>query len=115
MDDYSKHNTWIWDGKPHWAYNTKFMVPVSDSSAIEWTPNAVKVTASIENGAVIIKLLSNTPNFSMYQMKELQETKWTTVPDSIRLPLEKDRYDLVFRSVNLANVTGPESKLTISK
>lgn len=115
LDDYSGQNTWIWDGKPHWAYNTKFMVPVADSNAIEWTPNTVKVSAIIDNESIVIKLLSSTPNFSSYQMKDVQVGKWTAVPDSIRLPIEKDRYDLIFRSVNQANVSGPESKLTVSK
>ena len=37
-DDYFKNNTWIWDGKPHWAYNTENMILVPDRNAFEWTP-----------------------------------------------------------------------------
>ncbi|MEX1238286.1 MAG: hypothetical protein WEB30_01160 [Cyclobacteriaceae bacterium] len=112
-DDYFKNNQWIWDGKPHWAYGTEFMKLVSDRSAIEWTPNTISSKVKIENGVASIELESETPNFSHYQMKRSSHKTWMEIPASVEIDLSGDREEIVFRSINLAGVTGPEHKVVI--
>ena len=90
-DEYFKTHTWIWDGKPHWAYNTKFMNLVSDRKAIEWTPNTIASKIMIENNKAKIELRSTTPNFKTYQMKELPDGNWKDVPSGVEANLKKDR------------------------
>ncbi|HZK63311.1 MAG TPA: hypothetical protein VFC34_04150 [Puia sp.] len=70
-DDYFRHHVWIWDGKPHWAYNTPHMELIADRSAIEWTPNTIAAKVKIEDDKATISLNSNTPNLKTYQMKDL--------------------------------------------
>ena len=112
-DDYFKNNTWIWDGKPHWAYNTSFMNPVPDRKAIEWTPNTIASEVMIKNDSAIISLKSDTPNLKEYQMKSLSHPAWITTDDTILLILEKDEYFLTFRTLNLAGLSGPEHHISI--
>ena len=69
-DDYFKNNTWIWDGKPHWAYNTENMILVPDRNAIEWTPNTIRADVKIEGEMASIALNSNTPNLMTYQLQD---------------------------------------------
>jgi len=114
-DAYFKTHTWMWDGKPHWAYNTRFMNPVADRHAIEWTPNTIASKVSIKGDKARINLISETPNFKTYQMKELPDGTWKNVPDSIEINLKKEKYEIVFRAENLAGVTGPENKIIIER
>ena len=113
-DEYFKTHTWIWDGKPHWAYNTKFMNLVSDREAIEWTPNTIASKIVIENNKAKIELRSTTPNFKTYQMKELPDGNWKDVPGSVETNLKKERNEIVFRAINLEDVAGPEHKVIIA-
>jgi len=113
-DDYFKSHKWIWDGKPHWAYNTKFMQLVSDRKAIEWTPNTITSTVSIQENKATVKLNSNTPNLKTYQMKESNDSKWSDVSASPQVELKKDKNEFIFRIENLAGVTGPEHKVVIA-
>lgn len=115
QDDYFKNHTWIWDKKPHWAYNTKYMNLVSDRKAIEWTPNTIAPKVIIEGSKVRIELNSNTPNLKTYQMKELRDGSWKDVPNVVEIELKKDKNEMVFRTVNLADVTGPEYKVIIER
>lgn len=112
-DDFFKNNTWMWDKKPHWAYNTKFMKLVSDRKAIEWTPNTIASTVSTQENKATIKLNSITPNLKTYQMKTLNDDKWRDVSDSLQTELKNDHNEFIFRAVNLAGVTGPEHKIVI--
>ncbi len=114
-DAYFKSHTWIWDDKPHWAYNTKFMNLVADRHAIEWTPNTISSKVSIGGNKAIIHLTSNTPNFKTYQVKELPGGMWENIPDSVEIDLKREKYEMVFRAENLAGVTGPEHKIIITK
>src|SRR5262249_18946587 len=114
-DEYFGRHKWIWDGKPHWAYNTAYMNLVSDRNAIEWTPNTIATKVSIEGNIANIQLYSNTPNFKTYQMKELPDGNWKNVSDHAELFLEKPCNELLFHSVNLAGVTGPEHKIVIER
>lgn len=114
-DSYFDNNTWIWDGKPHWAYHTRFMVPVGDRNAIEWTPNTIVTKVNIDKNIAHVKLSSNTPNFKTYQVKNKPDGEWRNIADSLEIPLEKERYEIAFRCVNLADVTGPESNVVIKR
>jgi hypothetical protein len=113
-DEYFKNHTWIWDGKPHWAYNTEFMKLIPDRKAIEWTPNVINTTTTIKHDIATIELNSNTPNLKTYQMKELPGSDWKNISDSIDVELKKERNEILFRAVNLAGVTGPEHKIIIA-
>lgn len=113
-DEYFKTHTWIWDGKPHWAYKTKFMNLVSDRKAIEWTPNTIASKIMIENNKAKIELISTTPNFKTYQMKELPDGNWKDVPGGVETNLKKDKNEIVFRAINLEDVAGPEHKVIIA-
>ena len=114
-DDYFKNHTWLWDGKPHWAYNTKFLNLVSDRNKIEWTPNTILSKVLIEGNKARISLTSVTPNLKTYQMKELPDEKWKNIPDSIEIGLDKEKYEILFRTKNLSGVTGPEHKIIITR
>jgi hypothetical protein len=114
-DDYYKTNTWIWDGKPHWAYTTEFMIPIANRDAIEWTPNTVKADVKIEGEKAIVKLNSITPNLKSYQMKLSSENEWRDVSDSLEIELTEDRNELSFRSVNLAGVAGVPSRVVVAR
>ena len=113
-DEYFKNHTWIWDGKPHWAYNTEFMKLIPDRKAIEWTPNVITATTTIKSDIATIALNSNTPNLKTYQMKDLPGSDWKNISDSIEVELRKERNELFFRTVNRAGVTGPEHKIIIA-
>lgn len=113
-DDYFRNNTWIWDGKPHWAYAMpRHMIRVPDRSAIEWTPNVIASSVEMEGAVAHISLESETPNLRSYQMKRGDVGEWTDVGSSVDLTIEGDGEALAFRAVNLAGVTGPEHRITI--
>jgi hypothetical protein len=114
-DAYFTNHQWIWDGKPHWAYNTAYMDLVSDRNAIEWTPNTIESKVAIEGNKALVQLISNTPNFKAYQVKESPDGNWKDVSNRVELLLEKNRNELVFHTVNLADVTGPEHKIVIER
>jgi len=112
-DDYFKTHTWLWDGKPHWAYHTEYMNPISDRRAIEWTPNTIVSKVFIDRNKANIELTSITPNLKTYQMKVLPDGDWTDVSDIIKLRLTKDKSEIIFRTINLAGVVGAEHKIII--
>lgn len=115
-DDYFKNNTWIWGGKPHWAYEKpEFMVLEPNRRAIEWTPNTIASEVSIEGHDAYIKLISNTPNLKEYQMKEMPFGDWQKVENNLKIDLTDNTHEFVFRIVNLANVKGPTHKVVIKK
>ena len=114
-DDYFKENTWIWDGKPHWAYSkSEHMVRVSDRDAIEWTPNTIAARVSVADGLANIQLESHTPNLKSYQMRRASEGQWTDVPATIAFRPDADE-QVLFRTINLAGVAGPEYKMIFKK
>jgi calcineurin-like phosphoesterase family protein len=114
-DDYFKNHTWIWDGKPHWAYNTPHMQLIADRSAIEWTPNTIASNVKIEGDKAVIALHSSTPNLKTYQVRESKEAGWKDTPATLEIPLKTDKIDFAFRAVNLAGVTGPEYRIVLEK
>lgn len=114
-DDYFKTHTWLWDGKPHWAYHTKFLHLVSDKNKIEWTPNTISSKVLIEGNKAKIYLTSATPNLKTYQMKGLPDGAWSNIPDSVEIDLKKEENEIVFRVTNLAGVAGSEHKIIIAR
>jgi hypothetical protein len=113
-DEFFKNNIWIWGGKPHWAYaKPEFMKPVQDRDKIYWTPNTIVSKVNISNNVAHIELTSETPNLKEYQMKELPSGEWKTIGEKLDKELKNKEYELIFRVVNLANVTGPEHKIVI--
>ncbi|MEO8416317.1 MAG: hypothetical protein ABI472_21830, partial [Ginsengibacter sp.] len=115
QDEYFKNHTWIWDGKPHWAYNTPHMRLIADRSAIEWTPNTIVSEVKIEDGKAVISLSSITPNLVSYQLKKAQDTDWKNVSPMVETVLKEDKNELAFRTINTAGVTGPEHKVIIER
>lgn len=112
-DDYFRSHTWIWDGKPHWAYNTEYLVTEIDRNAIEWTPNMTRSTVKVEDGKALIVLNSTMPNIKEFQMKHNDELTWTNTGDTLEFKLKGKELKLIFRAVNLADVAGPEHILNI--
>lgn len=88
-DSYFKTHTWLWDGKPHWAYHTRYLHLTADRSAIEWTPNTIASKVVIEGSSAKIELNSSTPNFKTYQMKEMPDGKWKDISDTLEIQLKK--------------------------
>ena len=120
QDDYFKNHTWIWDGKPHWAYNKpEYMNRVNERKAIEWTPNTISSKVTIERSKSKIELYSNTPNLKTYQMKmpgeDTEAIGWKDVSKVVEVELKKDTNEFVFRVVNLAGIIGPEHNIIIER
>lgn len=115
-DDFTKNNIWIRDGNPHWAYaKPEYRKWVTDRDEIEWSPNTIKSNIEIKGKSASIKLISNTPNLSRYEMKDSDSGSWQQVGDFIEFNLTKDRHVLKLRTVNLVGVTGAEHKIILSK
>lgn len=113
-DEYFKNNTWIWAGKPHWAFDKpEFMSLVQDRDKIYWTPNTIASKITINGNFAHIELTSETPNLKEYQMKELPSGEWKTTGGKFDKELKEKEYEWVFRAVNLANVTGPEHRIVV--
>ncbi len=105
-DDYFKNNTWIWDGKPHWAYKTENMILVSDRNALEWTPNTIKAEVKIESETASITLHSNTPNLKTYQQLDSPNGVWKDISNPVTISLKSNSNEMLFRTLNLADVPG---------
>lgn len=114
-DDYFKTHKWIWDGKPHWAYGTDFMKLVSERDAIEWTPNTIAGNVTIDGDVARVDLTSETPNLRSYQMRTLPDGEWHDISSQVDIRVTTDRLEEAFRAVNLAGVSGPEYRITISR
>jgi hypothetical protein len=115
-DEYFKNHTWIWDGKPHWAYRKpEYMNLVEDRNAIEWTPNTIESKVSIEGNKARVELNSNTPNLKTYQMKDGPDDGWKNISNTLEIEPKKDMNEIIFRTLNLAGVAGPEYKLIIQR
>lgn len=113
-DEYFQNHTWIWDGKPHWAYNTEHVKYPDNRKAIEWTPNTINGNVRVGAESVKISLTSITPNFSEYQMKESPGGEWVKCDSIVTLPLNKNKLELAFHAVNSAGICGPEYKVILS-
>jgi hypothetical protein len=87
---------------------------IPDRESFEWTPNVIASSVTITGNIAMIKLRSNTPNLKTYQVKELPDGAWRNIPDSVEIKLTKERNELLFRAVNLADVNGPEHKIILA-
>jgi hypothetical protein len=111
-DEYFKTHTWIWDGKQHWAFSKpEFMKLVSCRDSIYWTPNTISSDVRIVNDSARIVLTSNTPNLKEYQMKRLPSGSWVRTDKITEVKLTMKKEELSFRTINLADVPGPEHTL----
>lgn len=113
-DSYSNAHTWIWDGKPHWAYHTKFWIPVEDRNAIEWTPNTVEAGISVDKNKAGFKLSSERSNLGHYELSDAPGV-WKEMPDTFVVQLNNASYEISLRAVNTCGVAGPEYKVNISR
>lgn len=113
-DEYFKSNSWIWDGKPHWAYNTKNMILVDNREAIEWTPNTINTTITTAGNVATVQLASDTPNLKSYQMKD-ETGAWRNVSPTLEIKLRSGDEERIFRTMNLAGVTGPLHYVRLSQ
>ena len=68
---------------------------------------------NIDGDVAHIVLRSETPNLKEYQMKVLPTGEWLKIEDSLDLKLNKIKYELVFRTINMADVSGPECNIII--
>lgn len=114
-DSYFDTHTWLWDGKPLWAYNTRYLHLIQDWQAIEWTPNTISSKVLITGSKAKIYLTSTTANWKTYQMKALPDGEWKNIPDSVEIDLRQEETKIVFRVMNLAGVTGVEHKIMIAR
>lgn len=115
-DDYFKTHKWIRvDGKPHWAYDTKYLILNKDRNEIYWTPNTIASKVEIVGEKATVKLNSITPFFKTYQMRVGESGEWKDVSDSPEIPLQKDRNEFFFRTVNMQGVAGAEHKIVIGQ
>ena len=115
-DDYFRNNTWIWGGNPHWAYaKPEYMKLVQSRDQIYWTPNTISSNVTQEGNTVKIGLNSETPNLKSYQMSLLPSDKWVPSDTILNLKLKKKKNEFLFRTINLAGVTGPEHRVVIER
>lgn len=115
-DGYYKNNIWLRNGKPHWTYNyPDELILVEDREQIEWTPNTINSKVSQEGNNVTINLVSDTPNFKEYQIKEAPSGKWRQVNNPVKLELDDEEHEFHFRAINLADVAGLVYKIKFNK
>jgi hypothetical protein len=105
-DDYSRNNVWYRNGKPHWAYEAKFFIPVARRSWIEWTPNVVRCDLRRQGDRASISLATCTPNFARFLMRQ-GSGEWRPCGDRVVMPVAAADLELSFCSENLAGVRGP--------
>jgi hypothetical protein len=86
---------------------------VDDKRAIEWTPYVITSDVSIEGEVANVHLQSASPNLKTYQVRNGTE-EWKDIPAETQLPLSGDMNTFMFRTVNLAGVTGPEHTVVIA-
>lgn len=113
-DDFYRNNTWIRDGAPCWIYtNMGEVLLIQNRDRIEWTPNTIASEVAIEGTSASIKLTSDTPNLKEYQVKKSPPGEWEKVEKTYVMDLRENKYQLAFRAVNLASVSGPEHVIII--
>lgn len=112
-DEIFRSNKWYREGKPHWAYDTPFMVLTSRRDWIEWTPNVISSEVTIERETAKVFLASCTPNFRSFQMKT-KSGNWEDCNEELERHLDKQSLNQYsFRTINLFGVTGPEHRVEV--
>ncbi|MEE9461331.1 MAG: hypothetical protein V3V53_05835, partial [Bacteroidales bacterium] len=84
----------------------------TERDQIEWTPNTITSEVSMDGDKASIQLVSDTPNLKEYQVRE-SSGDWSTTGENFSIDLKKKKYELAFRAVNLADVSGPEHRVII--
>lgn len=110
-DQRFRDEVWYRDGKPHWAYDARFFVPVR-RDWIEWTPNVIAARVSIDGATARVRIRSCTPNLRSYQLRE-GTGEWRDCGDVVELAIPADGIDLALRTINLAAVAGPPHRIQI--
>lgn len=113
-DEYWRTHTWGRGGSPHWAYDAGYFIPIKKRGWIEWTPNVLRVRATITGTTANVRINSCTPNFKEYQIRA-EGGSWEPVENTFSLQLSKPRHEWRLRSVNVMNVPGPEHRLVIER
>jgi hypothetical protein len=113
-DDIFRNNTWYRDGKPHWAYNTPYLIATTRRDWIEWTPNVITSKVTIEGDKAHVFLSSCTPNFKSFQKMDSDGT-WRDCDEKVEFSLDRRSRNLFrFRTINLFGVAGPEHHVEIA-
>jgi hypothetical protein len=60
-------------------------------------------------------LTSSTPNLKEYQVLTKGAENWSGVETNLEIPLENDQHELIFRAVNVMDITGPEHRVVIMR
>jgi hypothetical protein len=115
QDDYYNNNTYYRSGAPVDPDYMATWRKIKNRKSIEWSPNVLNISTKLIGDTVNIQIISETPNLKEYQIKENMNGSWKKVEAQINLKLSKNKHLWFFRSVNFANVTGPESKLIVEK
>ncbi len=109
-----RDNTWYRDGKPHWAYDTPYLIKTQRRDWIEWTPNVITSKVTIQQGKARVILSACTPNFRSFQYRDTNTT-WLDCGDVVEFPLDRQNRSLfLFRTINRFGVTGPEHQVEIT-
>ena len=111
-DEIFQNKIWYRDGKPHWAYNTPYLITTTRRDWIEWTPNVIDSQVTINDAAASIFLKSFTPNLETYQRSN-NKTDWDRCDESLTIELSKPTNKLFFRTKNKFGVTGPVHTIQI--
>jgi len=113
-DDIFRKNTWYRDGKPHWAYNTPYLIATKRRDWIEWTPNVITSKVTIKGSKASVFLSSCTPNFRSFQKTD-DNGIWRDCDEKVELSLNRRaRNRFRFRTINLFGVAGPEHQVEIA-
>jgi hypothetical protein len=116
-DEYARSHTWWRRGRTnkHWAYDAGYFVPTRHRNWIEWTPNVLYVTVSVEQGRIRGTITSCTPNLREYQVREEPGGDWLPIDPHFTLPLSRERHEWLLRSINLAGVAGPSYRVVVER
>jgi len=112
-DEIFRKNTWYRDGRPHWAYDTPYLIKTTRRDWIEWTPNVITSKVTLEGSRARVSLGSCTPNFRSFQRMD-EDGTWRDCDEEVEIPLDDRAHRrLTFRTINLFGVTGPEHRVEI--
>ncbi|UCE49136.1 MAG: transglutaminase domain-containing protein [Phycisphaerales bacterium] len=112
-DEMFRKHTWYRDARPHWAYDTPYLIKTTRRDWIEWTPNVITSKVTIRDRKAHVFLSSCTPNFRSFQIKGNDGT-WCDCSEEVELPFDsRARKRFAFRTINLFGVAGPEHHVQI--
>jgi hypothetical protein len=115
-DQFYSDHIWVRDGKPCWIYGNMDVIKlIQNREEIEWTPNVIASEVVIDGTTANITLTSDTPNLKEYQVKDSDSGSWKKADEKLNLELTSKKHELVFRTLNLAGVSGPEHTIIIER